>query len=159
MSVRPCIALRTIVVPAAIAVLQVGCSTQEGEPGFPYPTSTPTTVQPTDGSVTVPVEADLVGKKQAEIDSVEAMTVNGMPALKVIYRASIRFCGLLERVDVAETDSQVTIGIYVGNLADVEENQRVCDAIGAPYQTMVRLKAPVGNRQVIDTKTGRSPGT
>ena len=62
-------------------------------------------------------------------------------------------CSVLARVDVVEAEDHVAVTLWTGRRPDAD-----CDgpqpALAYPFVTRVRLKAPLGDRRVVD---GASP--
>lgn len=143
---------RLLLSGTAVLLLASGC----GGAGStsPFPTSTPTDRQPTPGTQTVPVEAELQAIRFAWVESGTPLVAEGKPGIKVTYIASIGTCGLLDRVEVEETDATVTVKVYVGNLVLPPDNATSCLDVAHRYFTLVPLKKELGDRQVINGVDG-----
>lgn len=146
-------ARRLMLSGSAVLLLASGC----GGAGStsPFPTSTPTDRQPTPGTQTVPVEADLKATRLAWVESGTPLVAEGKPGIKVTYIASIGTCGLLERVEVEETDTTITVEVYVGNLVLPPDNAAYCPDVAFRFFTLVPLKRELGDRQVINGVDGK----
>lgn len=117
------------------------------------PTSTPTTTQPSPGATTVPVEAELVAINLAPIERAEATIIDGRAALDITYAASTGTCGLLSRVEVEETATEVIVGVFVGMLPDEPgKPMKGCPDLGLLYHTVVALREPLGDRVIRDRR-------
>lgn len=149
--------MATVGATAGILILfAAGCTGSQPDPdpsGMAFPTSTPTTVNvkssPTQYSV--PVEASLRNVALADITGSRAATVDGDPAAEITYISGIEQCGLLARIEVDETATAVTIGVYVGDYQPTGDV--ICASMNGTYRSLVKLNAPLGDREVIDRFT------
>lgn len=72
--------------------------------------------------------------------------------LAVFFTGGVAPCYVLDRVEIDETDTTVTITLFIG--ADPEavtDTETVaCIDIGVSYETRVTLDAPLGARTIVD---------
>ncbi|GGO13810.1 hypothetical protein GCM10010116_27870 [Microbispora rosea subsp. aerata] len=68
--------------------------------------------------------------------------------LDIVWWSGVEPCNVLDRVDVTETAREVTVTLYEGQ--DRRSPDAVCIAIAIQKTTKVRLKAPLGERKVVD---------
>ncbi|WP_433352297.1 hypothetical protein ACQP25_04290 [Microtetraspora malaysiensis] len=66
--------------------------------------------------------------------------------LRVTWWSGVEPCTMLDRVRVKETRGKVTVTLYEGRGKDAQ----MCVMIAVQKSTIVRLKAPLGDRKVID---------
>lgn len=67
----------------------------------------------------------------------------------IYFMGGIICSGLLQRVDVVETETEVTVSIYLGVARVLVPSGRgVCNASGQLFATVVRLATPLGKRQL-----------
>jgi hypothetical protein len=69
-------------------------------------------------------------------------------SLTVRFTGGVAPCFVLDRVDVAETASTVTVTLYAGREPSPEP--QACIMIAAQYETVIALATPVGGRTVED---------
>lgn len=110
--------------------------------------SIPTTHNPDPSQYAVPGKAPLRNVGLADISGSRAATVDGDPAIEISYLSGIESCGLLSRVEVNETVTTVTIGVFVGDYQP--DGDAPCAGALRGYRTLVKLRAPIGDREVID---------
>ncbi|ADG86980.1 hypothetical protein [Thermobispora bispora] len=68
--------------------------------------------------------------------------------LTVVWWSGVEPCHVLDRVEVAESRDKVTITLYEG--ADRRSPDAACIMLAVRKSTEVRLRAPLGGRQVAD---------
>jgi hypothetical protein len=107
---------------------------------------------PGDGDGTGPVTPTpgLLDPRPTAIDSVSVVAGDG-DKVEVSYYNGVRDCYGLDRVEVEETDTTVTIGVFTGSLPPGDQ---VCIEIAELQVTVVTLEAPLGDREVVDASTG-----
>ncbi|MDH2426767.1 hypothetical protein [Sphaerisporangium sp. TRM90804] len=67
--------------------------------------------------------------------------------LTVVWSSGVEPCFVLDRVEVAETAREVTVTLYEGREGPADT---ACIAISFQKSTTVKLKAPLGDREVVD---------
>ena len=68
--------------------------------------------------------------------------------LTVIFWSGVEPCNVLDRVDVDETEKEVTITLYEGS--DPQTGDQACIEIAVKKAVRVHLHEPLGGREVID---------
>ncbi|GAA5074842.1 hypothetical protein HNP84_007454 [Thermocatellispora tengchongensis] len=68
--------------------------------------------------------------------------------VQILWTSGVEPCHTLDRVDVKETDRTVEITLYEGTPQDAQNV--ACIEIAIEKTTTVTLKAPLGDRKVID---------
>lgn len=113
-----------------------------GAPVDPAPGDDAGPVTPTPG---------LLDPRPTAVDSVVVAAGGDGHKLEVSFYNGVRDCYGLDRVEVEESDTSVTIGVFTGSLpiGDV-----ACIEIAELQMTVVSLDAPLGDRTVIDASTG-----
>lgn len=69
-------------------------------------------------------------------------------SLDVVWWSGVEPCYVLDRVEVDEQADQVTVTLYEGK--DARSPDAVCIEIAIQKTTRVQLRAPLGDRKVID---------
>ncbi|MEU7689852.1 hypothetical protein OHB01_13240 [Microbispora hainanensis] len=69
-------------------------------------------------------------------------------ALDIVWWSGVEPCNVLDHVEVTETAREVTVTLYEGQ--DRRSPDAVCIAIAILKTTKVQLKAPLGDRKVVD---------
>ena len=108
--------------------------------GGPAPDGGARVVTPTPG---------LDGVVNAAIDSVVARAED---ELEVRFYGGVAECYGVDRVEVTETDAEVTISVFTGSLP--EAAGRACIEIAELQAVVVDLDAPLAGRAVVDGSSG-----
>ena len=106
----------------------------------PQPGPTHQAVEPREGLV------DVVPHIWDKVEPIDERT------LRVEFYGGVEECEGLDRVEVEETEDDVTITLYTGRVPEAE----VCIEIAVLKSTEVGLGAPLGDREIVDgaaTKT------
>ncbi|MER5420964.1 hypothetical protein [Streptosporangium roseum] len=69
-------------------------------------------------------------------------------SLRVTWWSGVEPCTVLDRVTVRETSKRVTVTLWEGPSA--KARNMACIAIAIQKVTTVKLKAPLGNRKIVD---------
>ncbi|MEU8173471.1 hypothetical protein AB0C14_11390 [Microbispora hainanensis] len=69
-------------------------------------------------------------------------------ALDLVWWSGVEPCNVLDHVEVTETAREVTVTLYEGQ--DRRSPDAVCIEIAIMKSTQVHLKAPLGDRKVVD---------
>ena len=77
-----------------------------------------------------------------------ATPADGGRSLDVVWWSGVEPCYVLDRVEVDEQADQVTVTLYEGK--DARSPDAVCIEIAIQKTTRVQLRAPLGDRKVID---------
>ncbi|MET8142043.1 hypothetical protein ABZU32_17180 [Sphaerisporangium sp. NPDC005288] len=72
--------------------------------------------------------------------------------LTVIWWSGVEPCSVLDRVGVRETAKSVTITLYEGQARGAENT--ACIEIAVQKSTTVKLKKPLGHREIVDGAKG-----
>jgi hypothetical protein len=91
----------------------------------------------------------LDGVVPAAIDSARALDGD---KLEVRFYSGVEDCYGLERVDLDETDTEVTVAVFTGSRPEARDV--ACIEIAELVSTVVTLDAPLGDRAVVDASTG-----
>ncbi len=158
--------MRRVASTTAVALALVLALASCGNDDVAGPSSSTTSA--TDGDVTVTSPSAPSGGSGApdrEAERVEPQPGRESPApvpfesaeadptddqqLIVRYWAGIPPCNVLDRVEVDETDTAVTVTIYVGTDPDAGDDV-VCIEIAKLFETVLELDAPLGGREIVD---------
>jgi hypothetical protein len=136
----------------ALAVALAGCAgTTPVTPGGPESpvTSTPGTATPDPGPTALPVSPrpGLVDVRPQAWDRAEVV---GPRRLRVEFYGGVEECEGLDRVEVEETRKRVTVSLFVGRVPTAE----VCIEIAVLKSVVVRVDAPIGDRDIVDGIAG-----
>lgn len=138
--------LGTILVPVGVSVcvlVLVACTSGDHHPK-PSSSPTPTFHPPTPPLTTVePGELTGVGPT-----TWQSATVVDEQTLDIYYLGAANRCRVLANVRVNETDTQVTVTVFLGTPPDHAHD--TCTNIGIRARTRVPLTSPLGTRKVID---------
>jgi hypothetical protein len=119
--------------PAAAPVAPVS-----SEPvGAAPPSAGPKQVKPVGGTV-----------NPREVAWISAKPVDRGRKVKLVWWSGVEPCTVLDRVQVRQTRSRVTLTLFEGTPAKAKNT--ACIAIAVQKTTTVRLKAPVGRRPLVD---------
>jgi hypothetical protein len=139
-------------VPLLLLLLLTGCAglsdSEQADPGgmpddavvstpidqTPQPGPTYQEVEPRDGLV------DVVPHIWDRVEPVDQRT------LRVEFYGGVEECEGLDRVEVEETEDDVTITLHTGRVREAE----VCIEIAVLKSTEVGLGAPLGDREIVD---------
>lgn len=116
--------------------------------GDPAVTSPPPLDDPDGGPDRVEPQPGTVDPTPIPLESVEPDPTDDT-RLVVQYFAGVAPCSVLDRVEVDETDTIVTVTVYVGT-DPAAGRDVVCIEIAKRYETVARLDAPLGDREVVD---------
>jgi len=70
------------------------------------------------------------------------------------FYSGVEPCYILDHVEVADDETSVTVGLFVG--ADPDQPDAVCIEIAQLYEVDVALDEPLGDRELISATAGRS---
>jgi hypothetical protein len=149
-----------LVVLAALALAAAACGgdddTSVGGPGTAVTTAPggdePVTSPPGAGTVPgagptrVEPDPDAQDPRPVTFDPTMAQATDG--GVLVRFYSGIAPCYVLQRVEVAETDETVAVGLFVGNLSGGEDI--ACIQIAMLYEVEIDLAAPLGDRTLVD---------
>jgi hypothetical protein len=91
----------------------------------------------------------LDGVVAAAIDS--AVALDGSK-LEVRFYSGVEDCYGLERIDVEETEADVTVAVFTGSRPEARDV--ACIEIAELVAAVVTLDAPLGDRAVLDASSG-----
>lgn len=101
---------------------------------------------PGPGDVTLlEVRDDVVGLRPVRLDALRPV---GDDVVEAEFRAGAQPCVAVGRVDVAETEDDVAVTVWVGTPSD--QVGTVCVQIVQRYAVRAALDAPVGDRALVD---------
>jgi hypothetical protein len=106
----------------------------------PGPPGGPRMVEPTPG---------LDGVVPTAIDSASSTADD---KLEIRFYNGVEDCYGLERVDVAETDTEVTVSVFTGSRP--ADGDRVCIEIAELVAVVITLDSPLAGRTLIDGSSG-----
>jgi hypothetical protein len=144
---------RSLVV-LVLAVVLAGCGSDSDDSGDVAvtnpPDSAPSDPGAGDGSARVVTPTPgLDGVVPAAIDSASALDGN---KLEVRFYSGVEDCYGLERIDVEETEAEVSVAVFTGNRPEARDI--ACIEIAELVAAVVTLDAPLGERTVVDASTG-----
>ena len=93
----------------------------------------------------------LDGVVRAAIDS--AVVLDGTK-LEVRFYSGVEDCYGVERVDVEESDAEVTVSVFTGSRPEARD--LACIEIAELVAVVVTLDAPLGDRALVDGSSGAS---
>jgi hypothetical protein len=144
--------LAGLLLVGALAGGTVGCGDDGGDGDAPSTpsssrstTSTSNPVTPDGAQIVIP-RPGMVDVRPVPFDSV-APGPDGR-TLAVRFTGGVAPCFVLDRVDVAERATAVTVTLHAGREPSPEPP--ACIMIAAEYETVVALASPLGDRVVID---------
>ncbi|GAA0941047.1 hypothetical protein GCM10009560_52740 [Nonomuraea longicatena] len=105
--------------------------------GTAPPSAGPKQVKPVGGTV-----------NPRKVAWISAKPVDRGRKVKLVWWSGVEPCTVLDRVQVRQTRSKVTITLFEGTPAKAKNT--ACIAIAVQKTTTVRLKAPVGRRTLVD---------
>ncbi len=118
---------------------------------------TPVSNEPGDDSD--PGSIDIAYQRVTPIDGLDNLRASAFDATATVVDGEtllIRFvggvapCFALGRVDVVETDTDITVTLFTGNEPEVNDGPTACIEIAAYYEVEVQLEAPAGDRTIVD---------
>ncbi|MCG5215176.1 hypothetical protein [Streptosporangium sp. KLBMP 9127] len=152
--------MTTATLVAGSLLLSVGCGSTQADPGARGPDSADTTTVGSDEPVTSS-DGTLKPKPKAKPSPVrpKGHTVDPRPIpwisakaddgnLRLVWWSGVEPCHTLDRVSVRETAGQVKVTLYEG--ASEKAQNVACIEIAVQKTTTVKLKAPLGDRKVVD---------
>ena len=140
----------TIFVPAGVSVCSLALlACTWGEPPTPTASASPS---PPFVIPTPPLSAVETGDLSG-VGTVPWQFATRVDArtLDIRYFGAADRCRVLANVRVQESDSEVTITVYLGT--PPEHRVNTCTTLGVPARTRVPLSAPLGDRRVFDGAT------
>lgn len=120
----------------------------------------PVTAGPPDGSdTTAPAPGDgiPVVSPTPGLDGVVAAAIDGLEQvgddkLQVTFYNGVPECYGVDRVEVEESDTEVTVSVFTGSIP--QDGDVACIEIAQLVAVTVPLDAPLGERTVVDGSTG-----
>ncbi|WP_233508246.1 hypothetical protein [Spongiactinospora gelatinilytica] len=147
--------MMTATMVAGCVLFALGCGTDRG-PGTDSATPTDKTVTQTvttTPSIPGPGSPQPVEPKGDTIDPrpvpwISATPEAGGERLRLVWWSGVEPCRTLDRVEVDESAAEVKVTIYEGPARDAQNV--ACIEIAVQKTTTVTLKAPLGDRKVVD---------
>jgi hypothetical protein len=96
--------------------------------------------------------AQLTGEYREEAESWELRAVSEDGRTLTILYTTPPNCESLERVEKSETTSRVALRLVIRRRLDCASEGRA-----VPHTTEVELARPLGNRELVDARTGDAP--
>ena len=142
---------------AALLVLAVlaGCgSGSDGDTSVSSPPDTgPVTTEPGDpGSGGAAIVTPTPGLGNVNPTAIDSAASTADDKLEVRFYNGVQACYGVDRVEVEETDADVTVTVFTGTLPG--DGDRVCIDLAELQAVAVRLDAPLAGRALVDGSTG-----
>jgi hypothetical protein len=140
--------LRTTALAALLAISASACAADDEPPGTgpDDPIGTPFPPGPTPPEPSPQVVEPREGLVEVRPRPWEEVEVLGPRRLRVLFWSGVEECYGLDRVEVEESDEDVTITLFEGRVPEAE----VCIEIAVAKAVDVRLEARLGDRAIAD---------